>query len=210
MLLLITSVCLQAMRPAFPALPVPPAIETIAAARSSWLQPTLDISRAVEAAITDVNKTLKLISEHLSLSVAKVSDDLKAVTKIITDQVNPITDTVNRLNANLDTQAKSLIALLDNLNTTLKNGVKVKATIDPLTINPATIKNVFKGASGLTLVGVGSTLIYKELTKSQGISTNQEKPQKNLISTCKQLLHNRYIVGMAGIASGVCLINSIK
>ena len=232
-LLLIASACLQAMEqqhPPFPTLPVPPAIAA-AARSSSWLQPTFDITPAVAAAVTDVNKTIKILSVQLTFLGAKVSADLKTVTKIITDQVEPITDTINKLNTNLDDKAKLAlesvnklnktfkkqttlaIASVDKLNDTLKLAVKngVKLTINPLTVSPATVKNLFRGASGLTLVGMGSTLIYKELTKSQGISTNlPEKSQKTLISTCKQLLHNRYIIGLAGITSGVYLINSIN
>lgn len=179
-----------------------------------------ETNETVQIVAKAVTTTGKALSEGLSDSTANITQALngtssnitnalvgttKNLERTITISASEVCRSLNHATGQLTNTANKLIdagvpALNQNINALMQNGVPARIIIDP-----TTIKTLCFSTTGAALAMAGIGLILYESFFVEEYSTEAPKPASWSISV-KNFMKNRYVLGSASIAAGLCLI----
>ncbi len=173
---------------------------------------TKTIAKTAKTVTNGMQESTVHLTQALNLTTQDLCGTLNKTTKKLTDTADKLIDkglTINldpALNANIKTVAEQGVkinvdpALNANIQRLANNGIRTQFAIDP-----TTIKTLCFSTTGAALAMAGIGLILYESFFVEDYATETPKPT-TWHATVKNFMKNRYILGTASIAAGLCLI----
>lgn len=148
-------------------------------------------------AIKDITKCAPKIMESLENNTEVICDSLGAATEKLSIAWD---ESVKKICKSTKKNVKLLTTTADKA---IDTGLKVQ--VHPFEIDPATIKTLCFSTTGAALAMAGIGLILYESFFVEDYSTETPKAA-SWSMTVKNFMKNRYVLGSASIAAGLCLI----
>lgn len=152
---------------------------------------TANLTQALNGSTANITKALVgtsgNIEKTITISTAEVCRSVNIAAERITGTANKLIDA-------------GIPALNQNIQQLANNGIQTRLIIDP-----ATIKTLCFSTTGAALAMAGIGLILYESFFVEDYATEAPKAV-NWSTSVKNFIKNRYVLGSASIAAGLCLI----
>ncbi len=149
-------------------------------------------------AIKDITKCVPKILESVENSTEAICDVAGAAAQNISGALDT---SVKKFCKSNKKNVKLLTATADKA---IDTGLRIQ--VNPITINPQTIKTLCFSTTGVALAMAGIGLILYESFFVEDYATEVPQKPATLLGSVKNFAKNRYVLGSASIAAGLCLI----